>query len=50
MFIRVNRLKADKLKLINTFEENGMIPGRDFFTGPFGNIGVDEVGEGGLVR
>jgi 16S rRNA (cytosine(967)-C(5))-methyltransferase len=38
VFIRVNRLKTDKIKLINTFKENGMLQGRDYFSEPFDNV------------
>lgn len=32
VFIRVNRLKTDKIKLIKDFSEYGMLQGRDFFS------------------
>jgi 16S rRNA (cytosine967-C5)-methyltransferase len=35
VFIRVNRLKTDKIKLIKIFKDNGMLQGRDFFSEPF---------------
>jgi 16S rRNA (cytosine967-C5)-methyltransferase len=38
VFIRVNRLKTDKIKLIKAFTESGMLQGRDFFSGPMDNI------------
>jgi 16S rRNA (cytosine(967)-C(5))-methyltransferase len=38
VFIRVNRLKTDKIKLINLFKESGMLQGRDFFPEPLDNI------------
>jgi 16S rRNA (cytosine967-C5)-methyltransferase len=38
IFIRVNRLKTDKIKLLSSFEEAGMIQGHDFFSEPFKNI------------
>ena len=42
IFIRVNRLKADKIKLAAAFKESGMLQGCDFFTEPLENIKVDE--------
>jgi 16S rRNA (cytosine967-C5)-methyltransferase len=38
VFIRVNRLKTDKKKLINAFKESGMQQGHDFFSEPLDNI------------
>lgn|GEM_PF-268233 len=38
VFIRVNRLKTDKTKLMKAFTESGMQEGRDFFSEPLDNI------------
>ena len=38
VFIRVNKLKTDKVKLILAFKESGMQQGRDFFSEPLDNI------------
>jgi 16S rRNA (cytosine967-C5)-methyltransferase len=45
VFIRVNRLKTDKIKLINIFKESGMLEGRDFFPEPLDNIETADSGE-----
>lgn len=37
IFIRINRLKTDKTKLINAFKESGMLQGHDFFSEPLEN-------------
>jgi 16S rRNA (cytosine967-C5)-methyltransferase len=41
VFIRVNRLKTDKIKLIHAFKESGMQQGRDFFSEPLDKDNIE---------
>jgi 16S rRNA (cytosine967-C5)-methyltransferase len=43
VFIRVNRLKTDKIKLMHAFKESGMQQGRDFFSEPLDKDNIENI-------
>jgi 16S rRNA (cytosine967-C5)-methyltransferase len=44
VFIRVNSLKTDKIKLMETFTESGMQQGRDYFSEPLDKDNLENAG------